>query len=160
MLDLNNLFLILTPIAGALALIFAVITALSISKKDPGNDRMQKISANIADGAKAFLFSEYKILIIFAIVLFVAITFAINIKTAICFVVGALFSTLAGYFGMTMSFSAEPKMMYCVLPAMVPSFCPQRKGQSSKFSKWSGCRKSSPGATLPGMNEKSARLLP
>ena len=55
---------------------------------------------------------------------------------------------------------AEPKIMYCVLPAIVPSFCPQRKGQSSKFSKWSGLRKSSPGATLPGMNEKSARLLP
>ena len=31
---------------------------------------------------------------------------------------------------------------------------------SSKFSKWSGRRKSTPGATLPGMNEKSARLLP
>ena len=56
--------------------------------------------------------------------------------------------------------NAELKMTYWVFPAMVPSFCPQRKGQSSKFSKWSGWRKSSPGATLPGMNEKSALLFP
>ena len=32
---------------------------------------------------------------------------------------------------LTIFFSDEPKMIYCVLPAMVPSFCPHRKGQSS-----------------------------
>ncbi len=106
-MNTTTLFLIISVAAGLLALIFAVITAVSISKKDAGNDRMKKIASNIADGAKAFLFSEYKILIVFAIVLFIAITFAINLTTAVCFVIGALFSTLAGYFGMTVATKAN-----------------------------------------------------
>ena len=98
---------IIAPFAGLIAIIFAIIIAGSISKKDAGNERMKKISGNIADGAKAFLYSEYKILVIFAAVLFIAIGFAINWLTAVCFVVGALFSTLAGYFGMTVATKAN-----------------------------------------------------
>ena len=99
--------MILTPVAGILALIFAVYTAFYISKKDAGNERMKDIAANIESGAKAFLYSEYKILVIFAIVLFVLITVLINVQTAICFIIGALFSTLAGYFGMTVATKAN-----------------------------------------------------
>jgi K(+)-stimulated pyrophosphate-energized sodium pump len=102
-----NIILALVPIAGLLALIFALYTANYISKKDAGNDKMKDIANNIATGAKAFLFSEYKILVIFAIVLFVVISILINLQTAICFIVGAVFSTLAGYFGMTVATKAN-----------------------------------------------------
>jgi K(+)-stimulated pyrophosphate-energized sodium pump len=102
-----NIILALVPIAGVLALIFALYTANYISKKDAGNDKMKDIANNIATGAKAFLFSEYKILVIFAIVLFVVISILINLQTAICFIVGAVFSTLAGYFGMTVATKAN-----------------------------------------------------
>ena len=69
---------------------------------------MKESAAAIAEGARAFLTAEYKILIIFVAVLFVLIGIGIgNWVTAICFVVGALFSTVAGYCGMTVATKAN-----------------------------------------------------
>lgn len=94
-------------IAGIIALAFAVYFALFIRKQEVGTDRMRKISSAISKGARAFLFSEYKILIVFAAVLFVVIGFVIDWATSGCFILGALFSTLAGYFGMTVATMAN-----------------------------------------------------
>ena len=60
MKDLSNILMILVPIAGLGALIFAVVLALIMDKREVGNSRMKEISDNIAKGAKAFLFSEYR----------------------------------------------------------------------------------------------------
>lgn len=69
---------------------------------------MKEIASAISEGARAFLTAEYKILIVFVMVLFLLIGFGIgNWVTAICFVVGALFSTLAGYFGMNVATKAN-----------------------------------------------------
>lgn len=106
-MDSTTLYLLITVAAGALALFVAVLTAFSISKKDSGNERMREIAGNISEGAKAFLYSEYRILVGFAIALFALIALLINFQTAFCFVVGALFSTLAGYFGMTVATKAN-----------------------------------------------------
>lgn len=84
----------LAPIAGLIALLFAIYTANYISKKDAGTDKMKEIAQAIATGARAFLFSEYKILIVFAIILFAVIALVINLQTALCFVIGALFPPL------------------------------------------------------------------
>ncbi len=104
---MEKLLMLITVCAGIIALGFAVLTAHNIGKKEPGNSRMKEIAENIADGAKAFLYSEYKILVIFVIVLFALIWLLIGLETALCFVVGALFSTLAGYFGMTVATKAN-----------------------------------------------------
>lgn len=104
---MNNLSIFIPIIAGALALCFAVYFALFIRKQDSGTERMKKISSAISKGARAFLFAEYKILIIFAVVLFAVIGFVIDWSTAGCFILGALFSTLAGYFGMTVATMAN-----------------------------------------------------
>lgn len=105
---MDNL-VVAVPIFGALALIFALITAISISKKDAGNSRMKEIADAISSGAKAFLFSEYKVLIFFVAVLFLLIGLLLpnGWITALCFLAGALFSTLAGYFGMTVATKAN-----------------------------------------------------
>lgn len=95
------------PILGVLALVFAFYKASMVSRQDPGTDRMKEISAAISEGARAFLFSEYKILVIFVAVLFVALGFGINWTTSICFLVGALFSVGAGYAGMTVATKAN-----------------------------------------------------
>lgn len=102
-----NTLLILTCAVGLIALCFAVYMAFYIGKKDAGTEKMKEISDAISSGAKAFLYSEYKILVVFAIILFVLITVLINLLTAVCFLVGALFSTLAGYFGMTVATKAN-----------------------------------------------------
>lgn len=103
---MNNL-IYLAPIAGVIAVIFAFIKTGIINKSDAGNDRMKEIAGAIAEGAKAFLFAEYKILIIFVAVLFLILGFGINWLTAVCFIIGAVLSTLAGYVGMTVATKAN-----------------------------------------------------
>ncbi len=100
----------LAPLAGALALVFAWVLAVGILKKDPGNDRMKEIMGYIHEGAMAFLFREYKVLSIFIVVM--AIIIGIFLKswlTAICFVAGAGFSVLAGFFGMQVATNANAR---------------------------------------------------
>ncbi len=102
-----NSFIYLAPVAGVIALIFAFYKAMTINKSEAGNDRMKEIASAIAEGARAFLFAEYKVLVIFVAVLFIVLGFGISWLTAVCFLVGALFSTLAGYFGMTVATKAN-----------------------------------------------------
>lgn len=99
----------IVPACAVAALIFAVVTAVLISKKDDGDNKMKEIASAIQSGARAFLFSEYKILVIFIAVLFLIIGFVLpnGWLTALCFVVGALFSVLAGFFGMTVATKAN-----------------------------------------------------
>lgn len=97
----------LAPIAGVIALLFAFYKAVMISKSDAGNEKMKEIAGAIEEGAKAFLFSEYKVLIVFVAVLFIVLGFGIDWLTAVCFVVGALLSTVAGYIGMTVATKAN-----------------------------------------------------
>ena len=61
---------------------------------------MQEIAAAIHEGAMAFINREYRTLAVFAVVLFFVLGFLIEFKTAICFLVGAVFSGSAGYAGM------------------------------------------------------------
>ena len=98
----------LAPILAAVALLFAVYKIVFVAKKDPGTERMQEIASAINEGARAFLYSEYKILAIFIAALFVIIGFGLKSwMTAVCFLVGALFSILAGYIGMTVATKAN-----------------------------------------------------
>lgn len=102
-------------ICGIIASIIALVIALGlisgISKKEMGTERMAEIANNIETGAMAFLKREYKSLIIFIVALFIILVAVISnsgqqfgikegLLTAICFLVGAGFSTLAGYLGM------------------------------------------------------------
>lgn len=101
-------YMYLVPVAAVIALIFAAYLARKVGRQSAGTERMKEIAAAIAEGARAFLTAEYKILIIFVAVLFVLIGIGIgNWVTAICFVVGALFSTVAGYCGMTVAIKAN-----------------------------------------------------
>ncbi|MBR6348970.1 MAG: sodium-translocating pyrophosphatase [Lachnospiraceae bacterium] len=93
--------------AGVLALIYAAILAGIVSKQDQGTDRMKEIAKAISEGARAFLFSEYKILVVFVVVLGLIIGIFIGWVTAICFLIGAVFSVLAGFFGMTVATKAN-----------------------------------------------------
>ena len=103
---MNN-YMYLVSIAAVIALLFAAYLAGKVGKQDAGTDRMKEIAGAIAEGARAFLMAEYKILVIFVVVLFVLIGFGISWVTAVCFVIGALFSTVAGYCGMTVATKAN-----------------------------------------------------
>lgn len=104
---------LIVVIVAIFALIFAFILTSLVSKEDEGNDKMKEISASIRDGAKAFLFAEYKILAVVIVVLFVAIMMftgtntAPGIQSAVSFLIGACFSIAAGYFGMNIATKAN-----------------------------------------------------
>ena len=96
------------PVLAICALVFAFYLIGKVGKQDAGTDRMKEIAAYIHEGARAFLMAEYKILVVFVIVLFFLIGFGIgNWVTAVCFLVGAVFSTVAGYIGMNIATKAN-----------------------------------------------------
>ena len=97
----------LVPVIAIVALVYALMMAQNIKKQSQGTDKMKEIASAIKEGAQAFLFAEYKILVIFVVVLFVLIGFASGWGTAVCFLVGALFSTAAGYVGMNVATDAN-----------------------------------------------------
>jgi K(+)-stimulated pyrophosphate-energized sodium pump len=92
---------------GIIGMIFVWILAKRILSKDPGTDKMIKISEAIHEGAMAFLFREYKAIGIFVAVVFVVLFFAVAHLTAVAFVAGAFFSILAGYIGMSIATRAN-----------------------------------------------------
>lgn len=96
------------PILGICALLFAFYLTKKVGRQDAGTDRMKEIAAFIHEGARAFLTAEYKILVVFVAVLFILIGIGIgNWITAVCFLVGALFSTASGYIGMNVATKAN-----------------------------------------------------
>lgn len=103
----------LVPIFGVIALIYTYLQSNWVSKQNAGNEKMRIISGHIADGAMAFLKAEYKILTYFVVV--VAILLAImgmsnansHWTIGIAFVVGAIFSALAGFIGMKIATKAN-----------------------------------------------------
>ncbi|MBP3385168.1 MAG: sodium-translocating pyrophosphatase [Firmicutes bacterium] len=94
---------IIAPIAAVIGLVVAFVLTSWISKQDAGNDRMKEIAGFIHEGAMAFLKREYKTMVIVIVVLFLLIGFFISWTSGILYVFGALFSVLAGYFGMNVA---------------------------------------------------------
>ena len=99
--------IVIAPIVGVIALFFAYFLAMKINKVDAGTARMKEIASYIQEGSIAFLSREYKYLAGFAVVVFFILGLFINWGTAASFMVGALFSALAGYFGMNVATKAN-----------------------------------------------------
>ena len=102
-----NTILWSVPILSVCALLFALYKANYVIRSSPGNAKMQEIASAIAEGADAFLKAEYKILVFFVAALIVLIGVFISWGTAVCFLFGALFSVLAGFFGMKVATKAN-----------------------------------------------------
>ena len=97
----------IAPALAVAALLFAAIKIGVVSKAGAGTEKMKEIAQAISEGARAFLFAEYKILVIFVAVLFVAIGFGISWLSAVAFLTGAAFSVAAGYVGMDVATKAN-----------------------------------------------------
>ncbi len=93
---------------AVLALVFAFAMTSFVKRQAAGNDRMKELAAAIHGGAKAFLFAEYRVLVVFIAVLFLCIGIGLQSwATAIAYVCGSLASVLAGYLGMDVATNAN-----------------------------------------------------
>lgn len=108
-----NSLLLLIPAAGLLALLYTFIKARWVTAQDPGTEKMQNIAKFISDGAKAFLRAEYKVIVIFAIIIAILLgiqganTADSSVLIAVSFLAGAIASGLAGHIGMKVATEAN-----------------------------------------------------
>ncbi len=108
-----NTIAYLIPVFGIVALLYTYLKASWVNKQEAGNERMTEIANYIADGAMAFLKAEYKILSYFGVVmaLLLGVLGASNENShwsiAIAFIIGAVFSALAGFIGMRIATKAN-----------------------------------------------------
>ncbi|MBL9112180.1 MAG: sodium-translocating pyrophosphatase [Myxococcales bacterium] len=85
---------------GVLALVVALGLYFRVKSVPEGNEQMARIARYIREGAMAFLVREYKVLGIYAAVVFAALVAALSLEAGLAFLSGAFLSLLAGFFGM------------------------------------------------------------
>ena len=121
--------LIVAIVAGCVALLFALVTAIRVLRSDPGNHAMQEIGAAIQEGAAAFLRREYMVLVPFVVVvtgvLWALIDWHIRDdlvpRTAISYLVGTVASATAGYIGMNVAVRANVRTAAAAMRGLNPA---------------------------------------
>ena len=86
---------------GLVGLVFAGLIYGYVKRQPAGTEAMEELAGQIHDGAMAFLRREYSMLAVFVAVVFVLLALAVSTQTALAYLVGALCSVMAGFFGMT-----------------------------------------------------------
>jgi K(+)-stimulated pyrophosphate-energized sodium pump len=92
---------------GVLAIVYGIVTSMSVLKASPGNARMQEIAAAIQAGASAYLNRQYTTIGMVGVVVLVVLFFALNWQAAAGFAIGAILSGAAGFIGMNVSVRAN-----------------------------------------------------
>jgi K(+)-stimulated pyrophosphate-energized sodium pump len=87
-------------IGGAVSLLVAAVLYLRVVRLPDGNETMNRIAGYIREGSMAFLVREYKVLAVYALVVFGALSAGLGVLAGACFVLGAFLSLLAGFVGM------------------------------------------------------------
>lgn len=106
-------FFITVPLMGLIGLVYTLLKFKWVANQDAGDAKMKDIANHIAEGAMAFLRAEWKILGYFVVI--VAILLGVMASgnpnshwtIAVAFIIGAIFSALAGYIGMKVATKAN-----------------------------------------------------
>ena len=114
-------FLKFVPLVALAGLLFALLLWFRVKKAEAGTGKMVEIATAIQEGAMTFLRREYSYLAIFVVVLAVVLGFLIGSMTAVCFVVGALFSAAAGFVGMNVATRANVRTAHAARSGVNPA---------------------------------------
>jgi K(+)-stimulated pyrophosphate-energized sodium pump len=110
---MNDLVIYSIPVFGLIGLLVMAVKYAWVNKQDPGDANMQELAGYIAKGALAFLRAEWKILGYFAVIAALLLAWSGTLVEtsspviAIAFLIGAVFSALAGYIGMKVATAAN-----------------------------------------------------
>jgi K(+)-stimulated pyrophosphate-energized sodium pump len=97
-------------VCAAAAIVYGAVTSRSLLALSPGNERMRQISAAVQEGARAYLNRQYATIAGVGVILFIVLIPVQNIRVAIGFAIGGLFSAAAGYIGMNVSVRANARV--------------------------------------------------
>ena len=93
-----NIYLVIAAAVVSLLMAYGLYRKNASIKVEDA--RMREIAGYIHEGAMAYLKRQYIVMAIFAAVMFVVLFVVLNWQTAVCFIIGALFSVFAGFSGM------------------------------------------------------------
>jgi K(+)-stimulated pyrophosphate-energized sodium pump len=97
-------------VCAAAAIVYGAVTSRSLLALSPGNERMRQISAAVQEGARAYLNRQYATIAGVGVILFIVLIPVQNIRVAIGFAIGGVFSAAAGYIGMNVSVRANARV--------------------------------------------------
>ena len=97
-------------IAGALSIVYGIVTTRGLMAADAGSARMQEISAAVREGASAYLRRQYTTIAIVGVVIVVLAWWLLGVYAAIGFLIGAVLSGAAGFIGMNVSVRANVRV--------------------------------------------------
>jgi len=126
----------LLPLFGVVGLLYMIVLQKWVTKQDAGDDKMSTIAAHIADGAMAFLKAEYRVLSVFVVIAAALLGWLGTMVTTshplivIAFVVGALFSIMAGFFGMRIATKANVRTTQAARSSLAKALNVSFKGGS------------------------------
>lgn len=128
MLSNTTLWLVLGLVTGAICLGVGIYLYSWVSKQDDGTERSREVAGWIRDGARAYLKKLYAALVLVAgiIAVVLAVVYSIEgargIPTAVCFLIGACCSAVAGYLGMEVAVKANVRSAVAASKALAPAF--------------------------------------
>ncbi len=100
----------LIVLAGALSIVYGIVTTRGLMAADAGSARMQEISAAVREGASAYLKRQYQTIAVAGAVIFVIAWVLLGGYSAIGFLIGAVLSGAAGFIGMNVSVRANVRV--------------------------------------------------
>ena len=112
---------VIALVCAGLAVVYGATTSRALLALSPGNERMQSISGSIQEGARAYLNRQYSTIAVVGVVLFVALIFIQDFRTAVGFLIGGVLSGAAGYIGMNVSVRANARVAEAARGGIAPA---------------------------------------